>query len=104
MLNWVGASEVVANGRVLSRDPNEVVNGIRLGPNAVSVIIDVVDNPDTYLWRPTPKMAKLADAENKVVAWPSTCIKMALHAHLNGVSTVNFTLLILNFINQHLCP
>ena len=96
MLNWDGNCEVVANGRVLSRDPTTVVNGIHLGPNAVSVIVDIVDKPDTYLWRPTPKMTVLADAVNKVVAWPSTCIKIALRVNLNDVSTVNFTLLILN--------
>ena len=73
-------------------DPNEVVNGIRLGPNAMSVIVDFVEKPDTYLWRPTPEMTVLADVENKVVAWPSTYIKMALRANLNEVSTVNFTI------------
>lgn len=73
-------------------DPDEVVNGIRLGPNAGSVVIDSVDKADTYLWRPTPEMAVLADAKNKVVAWPSVCIKVPLRTRLNcsAASTVIF--------------
>ena len=90
MLNWDGTSTVVADGRVLSMDPNEVVNGIRLGPNAVSVIIDFVEELDAYLWRPSPEMTVLANAENKVVAWPLNCIKRPLRGQLNEVSTVNF--------------
>lgn len=37
LVDWSGNDENVAEGRLFSSDPGDSVNGIPLGPNAVSV-------------------------------------------------------------------
>jgi len=41
---------VVAEGRLQSREPQALVNGLPIGPNAVKVYVDLVLNPKTWLW------------------------------------------------------
>lgn len=89
MLNWDGTDEIVAEGRVVSADPNEVVDGIRIGPNAMKIVIDHVKNADAYLWRPTPSLSLLGEAENKSVAWPANFV-VALRGYAEEDSMVKF--------------
>lgn len=70
-MNWAtNDEEVVAEGRWQSRDPKALVNGLPLGPNAVKVFVDVVVEPETFLWRPTAELSNLEDSLKSFVAWP----------------------------------
>lgn len=91
LLNWVGMDEIVAEGRVVSTDPNEVVDGIRIGPNAMKIAIDHVKKADAYLWRPSPSLSLLGEAENKSVAWPANCV-VALRGYMEEDIVVKFTI------------
>lgn len=71
LMDWSKKDEVVAEGRWQSKDPKALVNGLPLGPNAVKVFADVVLQPETFLWRPTPEMIYLEESLMSYVAWPA---------------------------------
>ena len=70
LLDWSGIEEIVAEGRKVSSDPNEEVNHIPLGPNAMKVLVDISHKPDSFLWRPTSDMTCIKHAQGKTIAWP----------------------------------
>lgn len=62
--------QVVAEGRVHSTDPNQMVHFVRLGPNAARVWVDVVLVDDANVWRKSDEMESLKDAHGSSIAWP----------------------------------
>ncbi|KAL0706354.1 hypothetical protein Bca4012_072780 [Brassica carinata] len=52
LVDWASPDENVAEGRVVSCDADELVNGIPLGPHDVKVLVETALKPDTFLWRP----------------------------------------------------
>jgi len=48
--------QVVAEGRVHSTDPDQMVHFVRLGPNAARVWLDVVLVDDADVWRKSDEM------------------------------------------------
>lgn len=62
--------QVVAEGRVHSTDPNQMVHFVRLGPNAARVWVDVVLVDDADVWRKSDEMESLKDAHGSSIAWP----------------------------------
>lgn len=71
MFDWCGKDEVVAEGRLHSSDPKELVNYIPLGPNVMIVWVDVPKCPEEFLWRPSLDMTFNKDAVNSTIAWPA---------------------------------
>lgn len=69
MVDWSGSDENVAEGRVISYDADELVNGIPLGPNSVKVLVENAIKPEAFLWRPAPEMFNIEDAVGEMVAW-----------------------------------
>lgn len=65
----------VAEGRVSSRDPDELCHFIPLGPNASKVWIDVAKIGNANVGRPTAEIEYMSDAICSVVAWPNDKIK-----------------------------
>lgn len=55
-MDWAGTDATVAEGCIISSDPDEIVNGSRLGPTDVKVLIDTAIVPEAYLWRPAVNM------------------------------------------------
>ena len=47
------------------------MNGLPLGPKAVKVFLDVVHEPETFLWRPTLEVAYLEDSVMTFISWPA---------------------------------
>lgn len=70
-MDWTGKDKVVAEGYWQSREPEALVSGIRLGPNAVKVFVDVVLEPRMFLMRPTLEMTYLEDSLKSFIAWPA---------------------------------
>ncbi|PRQ34073.1 putative transposase, Tnp1/En/Spm [Rosa chinensis] len=71
LLDWCGMDEIVAEGRWCSSDPNELVNHTPLGPNAMKVRVDIPNKPEAFLWRPSPNMSCMEQAQGKTIAWPA---------------------------------
>lgn len=66
-----GCDEIVAEGRVLSSDSNELVYQIPLGPNAMKILIEFPRITDAYLWRTAATMTRVGEAKDMIVAWPA---------------------------------
>ena len=62
--------QVVAEGRIHSTDPNQLVHFVRLGPKAARVWVDVVLVDDAEVWRKSDEIESLKDAHGSSIAWP----------------------------------
>lgn len=61
---------MIAEGRLCSTDPKEMVNNMPLGPNAAIVKVETVFNKEAYLWRQSASRLVMGDALNQNIAWP----------------------------------
>ncbi|XP_018463355.2 uncharacterized protein LOC108834515 [Raphanus sativus] len=71
LVDWASVDVKVAEGRVVSAEADELVNGIPLGPHAVKVLVETAIKADTFLWRPAQNMFTLEDAVGEMIAWHS---------------------------------
>lgn len=71
LLDCKGSGKKVAEGRVSSTNPDDVVHFVRLGPNASKIWVDVPLIEDAPLWRPNSELQIIADAQGSIVAWPN---------------------------------
>lgn len=92
-MDWSAVDVSVAEGWVVSCEPDELVNGIPLGPNAVKVLVETATIPETFLWRPAPNMFTMEDAVGEMIAWHSDhCIVPAASLPDDNAPKVNFPL------------
>lgn len=56
---------------MLSDDPEEVVNGIALGPTVLKILVQIPIKPDMFLFRPATNMSFIKEARGKAIAWPA---------------------------------
>ena len=82
LLDWRGIEEIVAEGRVVSDDPNKLVNDIPLGPDAMIILIDCPKKLDAFLWRPTTSFTLIGEATNNIVAWPANRVVQHSNDHI----------------------
>lgn len=55
----------------MSDDPEEVVNGIALGPTVLKILVQIPIKPDMFLFRPATNMSFIKEARGKAIAWPA---------------------------------
>ncbi|CAN6985126.1 unnamed protein product [Brassica rapa subsp. trilocularis] len=67
---WNVEDELIAEGVLVSTEPNQLVNDIPLGPNAAVIKVEVVVKDSAFLWRPAPGMSNMGDALHQIIAWP----------------------------------
>lgn len=65
------SGKTVAEGRVCSTDPTDIVHFKVLGPNASKVWVDVSKIDDARVWRPNSEVEFNSDAIGTTVAWPN---------------------------------
>lgn len=69
--DWNKEDVVVAEGILLSTDPEEKANGIPLGPNAALVKVDKVVVKEIHMWRPiSDKKYLMGSALHDIIVWP----------------------------------
>lgn len=78
---------IIAEARLISTEPSQMVDNIPLGPNAAIVKVEKVINKDAYLWRPSPQMSVIGDALDNEIAWPIQKIEL-INQTPKGVSPV----------------
>ncbi|KAL0696558.1 hypothetical protein Bca4012_063738 [Brassica carinata] len=71
LLDCFGSGQTVAEGKVLSNNPEDKVHFVPLGPNASKVWIEVCKVDDARVWRPNSEFQIVADALGSTVAWPN---------------------------------
>ncbi|CAA7048866.1 unnamed protein product [Microthlaspi erraticum] len=77
LVDWADDDANVAEGRIISSDPDESVNDSRLDPKDVKVLVDVATKPEAFLWRPASTMFTIKEAVGQMIAWPATiCIQL----------------------------
>ncbi|CAA7023977.1 unnamed protein product [Microthlaspi erraticum] len=65
-----GRKLVVAEGRVHSINPDQMVHFVRLGSDAARVWVDIVNVDDAAVWKPSDEIETLKDAHGSSIAWP----------------------------------
>jgi len=68
LIDWVDEEGNVAEGRILSSDPNDIVNDSRLGPTDVKVLVDAATEPGAFYWRPASNMCTIKEAVRHIIA------------------------------------
>jgi len=73
LIDWTGNGDAtVVEGRIITSDPDDLVNDCRLGPSDVKVLVDTAMVPDTYLWRPVLNICTIESVIGKMIAWPAS--------------------------------
>ncbi|KAG7530315.1 putative transposase Ptta/En/Spm plant [Arabidopsis suecica] len=78
LIDWTGNGDAtVVEGRIITSDPDDLVNDCRLGPSDVKVLVDTAMVLDTYLWRPVLNICTIESVIGKMIAWPaSKCVNL----------------------------
>jgi len=70
LIDWTcNGDTIVAEWRIITSDPDDLVNDYRLGPLGVKVLVDNATVQDTYLWRPAINMCTIESAIGQMIAW-----------------------------------
>ncbi|KAK4438965.1 hypothetical protein Salat_0231100 [Sesamum alatum] len=72
LLNFKTPEEVVAQGRVISKDLSQEVGGFKLGPDFWEVYIEVAIKEQEFLIRPRGQFSTIKEVVGSTIAWPST--------------------------------
>ncbi|XP_020875417.1 uncharacterized protein LOC110226884 isoform X2 [Arabidopsis lyrata subsp. lyrata] len=77
LIDWAGDDANVAEGRIISTDPEDVVNGTRLGPLDYKVLVETATVPEAFLWRNAMGMSTIEESVGHMIAWPATkCVSL----------------------------
>ena len=84
MVDWSGSDEDVGEGRILSSDPDDLVNDCRLGPKG---LVESATKADAFLWRPATKMFTMEEAVGQIIAWPaSKCVLLDKELQIEDIA------------------
>ncbi|CAE6074033.1 unnamed protein product [Arabidopsis arenosa] len=77
LTDWTGGDATVAEGRIITSNPDDLVNDCRLGPTYLKVLVEIAIVPEAYLWRPAINMFTIEKAVGQMIAWPaSKCVNL----------------------------
>ena len=71
LLDCFNSGKTVAEGRVVSTNPEDRVHFVPLGENASKVFVLVAKIGDAKVWRPNAEVEFISDALGTTVAWPN---------------------------------
>ncbi|KAG7533281.1 Transposase Tnp1/En/Spm-like [Arabidopsis thaliana x Arabidopsis arenosa] len=71
LLECNNSGRKVAEGRVCSTNPTDVVHHVPIGPNASKVWVEVSKIGSASVWRPNSEIQFISDAIGSIVAWPN---------------------------------
>lgn len=93
LYDWSDSDENIAEGRILSSDPDDLVNNCRLGPTDLKVLVETATKPDAFLWRPASNMFTVEEAVGQIIAWPaSKCVLVDKNIQIEDIAPlVNFS-------------
>ena len=96
MVDWSGIDEDVGEGRILSSDPDDLVNERLLGPIDLKVLVETATKADAFLWRLATKMFTMEEAVGQITTWKSSkCVLLDKKLQIEDIAPlVNFILLI----------
>lgn len=71
MLDCNNSGRIVAEGKVCSTNPADVVHHVPLGQNASKVWVEVSKIGGASVWKPNSEIEYISDAIGTTVAWPN---------------------------------
>ncbi|KAG7536590.1 Patatin-like phospholipase domain [Arabidopsis suecica] len=87
LVDWSGSDENIGEGRILSSDPDDLVNDCRLGPTDLKVLVETATKADAFLWRPATKMFTIQEAIGQIIAWPtSKCVLLDKELQIEDIA------------------
>ncbi|CAE5962981.1 unnamed protein product [Arabidopsis arenosa] len=87
LVDWSGSDENIGEGRILSSDPDDLVNDCRLGPTDLKVLVETATKADAFLWRPATKMFTIQEAVGQIIAWPaSKCVLLDKELQIEDIA------------------
>ncbi|CAE6176640.1 unnamed protein product [Arabidopsis arenosa] len=87
LVDWSGSDENIGEGRILSSDPDDIVNDCRLGPTDLKVLVETATKPDAFLWRPATRMFTIEEAVGQMIAWPaSKCVLVDKELNIEDIA------------------
>ncbi|KAG7559032.1 putative transposase Ptta/En/Spm plant [Arabidopsis thaliana x Arabidopsis arenosa] len=87
LVDWSGSDDNIGEGRILSSDPDDIVNDCRLGPTDLKVLVETATKPDAFLWRPATKMFTIEEAVGQIIAWPtSKCVLVDKELNIEDIA------------------
>lgn len=99
LIDWTDEDGYVAEGRILSSDPNDIVNDSRLGTTDAKVMVDAATEPEAFLWRPGSNMCTIKEAVGHIIAWPKNkCVELG-----QGLKPEDIAPLVNEFSCIHVC-
>ncbi|KAG8391525.1 hypothetical protein BUALT_Bualt01G0196800 [Buddleja alternifolia] len=72
LLSFETPREVVAQGRVVSKDPNKDFGGFKLGPHFWEVYVEIAIREKEILIRPRGHFFTIKEVVSSTIAWPSS--------------------------------
>ncbi|XP_020880701.1 uncharacterized protein LOC110228263 [Arabidopsis lyrata subsp. lyrata] len=75
LLDCNNSGRIVAEGTVMSTDPEDKCHNVPLGPNASKVSVDLIKIGNAKVWRPNSEFVFISDAVGSVVPWPTEKVK-----------------------------
>jgi len=96
LVDWSGGDEDVGEGRILSSDPDDLVNDCLLGPTDMKVLVETASKADAFLSRLATNMFTMEEAVGQIIAWPTTkCVLLDKEIEIEDIAPlVNFLLLL----------
>ncbi|KAL0645564.1 hypothetical protein Bca4012_043855 [Brassica carinata] len=77
LIDWADEDGNVAEGCILSSEPDDIVNDTRLGPTDFIVLVESANEPEVYLWRPARNMCTIKEVVGHIIAWPKNkCVEL----------------------------
>ncbi|KAG8367966.1 hypothetical protein BUALT_Bualt16G0127600 [Buddleja alternifolia] len=72
LLSFEVPEEVVAQGRVVSKDPIKDVGGFKLGPDFWEIYVEIAIKDEEFLIRPRGHFSTIKEVVGSTIAWPSS--------------------------------
>ncbi|CAE5979936.1 unnamed protein product [Arabidopsis arenosa] len=104
LLDCNNSGRIVAEGRVMSTDPEDKCHNVPLGPNASKVSVDLIKIGNAKVWRPNSEFVFISDAVGSVVPWPSEKVKNTIEYSEGATNFAKSSARRLGNLSEMLCP
>ncbi|CAE5960313.1 unnamed protein product [Arabidopsis arenosa] len=97
LVDWSDSDENIGEERILSSDPDDLVNDCRLGPTDLKVLVETATKADAFIWRPATKMFTIEEAVGQIIAWPaSKCVLLDKELQIEDIAPLGLRVNSLN--------
>ncbi|KAK9085259.1 hypothetical protein Sjap_025670 [Stephania japonica] len=74
IFDWLCTSKLVSEGEIETDDPMHLMDGIPIGEGAYLVYVEMVFDPNAFLWRNQNNWTTLDNALGEIIPWPKEAV------------------------------